>query len=381
MKKKKLKRSAKKTRQIEKRQAQRMPVPLNTVKIRRKYEILYEETEKEFNKIREIWRKFKETDKPAFHIWFSMKFGEKLSEMKRLDEEMRLKYVIIERVEYEKRLNRISFYEAYQRVLRNEDAYTEEMKAFDEDFGDYDEDEADYDDYVDREERGFYGEEDDYFDPDDDEFGDLYDDMKEMFKNMHRAFSPHGEEMEDEYFLQNFMKGGSKSNSSKKLKEVYRKFCKMMHPDTGAVFDERAMSLWNEAQEAYNNRNLEKLEALFAMAEINDGKFSPRTTCSQILDAVFHLEEEMDSLEYEIEISKRDPAWNFGSISEARRKKLDKELSREVEMELNQIRMRVAQVQAKISKWENPPKNKKQKKQPSASELRLQMEFDFFIPP
>ncbi len=359
-------------RKIEKRRERRLPILLDTAKIRREYEAQYEKAEEKLARLRESWRSFEETDRPAYQRWFQISFGKELAEMRHVDEEIRLKALIVDRVHYERMASGVSFFNAYQRVLRDEDAYMAESRHYDQNPSDgsgqqYAHEPPDEEDTWDSDGGGF--------EEGDDE---MYDALREMLGNLREAFFPHEDYLDDEIedFMGSFRRGSR--DAGKRLKEAYRRFCKIMHPDTGAVFDERSAVLWNDAQKAYEERDLDKLEALLAIAETGGKGFSPKTSCAQILDAIGHIEEETGSLEYEIRRAKKDPAWEFSSISAEKREKLKARLAGKVSQELSQMKAQFARLQAQIAKWENPPAPRGRKKQmPTDPPNEIQMEFIF----
>ncbi len=361
MKKGKLRRSAGETRKLGKRQNNRMPILLDTAKIRREYEKLYEKAEVKFARSRELWRTFEETDRPAYQRWFQTSFGRELSELRRLEEEIRAKVLVIDRVNHEHMATGVSFFQAYQRVKRDEDAYMAESRRSArnqcDDPGDEDPGEDAGQGYAGRD----FDEDD--FDELDDEF---YEEVKRMYANLRDAFfgSGDGREREEDIddFMSGFRRGGG--NLGKRLKEAYRKFCKIMHPDTGAAFDERAAALWNDAQIAYEDRDLDKLEALLVIAEAGGEGFTPKTSCSQILDAIEHIEEEAGSLDHEIMRAKRDPAWKFTSTSKRKKENIEQRAHKELAQQLSRMKAQFAGLQAQIARWEEPPPARVRKKQP-----------------
>ena len=56
-----------------------------------------------------------------------------------------------------------------------------------------------------------------------------------------------------------------------RLKEIYRILVRRLHPDLLAAKGAAVASIWHEVQEAYQARNLERLETLLALTQMQDG--------------------------------------------------------------------------------------------------------------
>jgi len=157
-----------------------------------------------------------------------------------------------------------------------------------------------------------------------------------------------------------------------RIKEIYRILVRRLHPDMRADGDAKVASIWHDVQEAYEARNLDRLEMLLALTDMQDGKNGGHATVGQMRGALEELKRALRAVQRSIRESKRDPAWAFNQKTE--RKFMEKSIRREMEASLSEQRQVLAQIKRTLADWSrpwNPPAKKTKKQQSKPAPERL----------
>lgn len=97
-----------------------------------------------------------------------------------------------------------------------------------------------------------------------------------------------------------------------RIKERYRMLVRRLHPDRfGSVFGTAERELWFQVQEAYYERNLEKLDLLLAITKLESSPDSAEEAVSNIYRATLHYEESLKALSKELRNAQKNPAWQY----------------------------------------------------------------------
>ncbi len=120
-----------------------------------------------------------------------------------------------------------------------------------------------------------------------------------------------------------------------RIKELYRKVVRQLHPDANGEFAPRERELWHEVQAAYQARDLERLEAVAARVEIGgDAAASARTSVGVLLRITRELRAALQSVQRQLGMARKQPAWRFrekkgglGPLETRRRRQLERALN------------------------------------------------------
>lgn len=157
-------------------------------------------------------------------------------------------------------------------------------------------------------------EDDDIFDDIEDIIGDFF---KDLFDNKD----------DDERFHHSGRKDGTMhghknaANHEKRIRLIYWKLCRQLHPDTGCEFNEYNRELWHTIQEAYKNKDLERLETIQARLDLQNDISNGAVSCSGILAVIKEFEQGIKSVTSLINKAKRQRVWGFLRWPEKRRTK------------------------------------------------------------
>jgi hypothetical protein len=364
-------------------------IPLDTERIKGSFRLECQEARERFENIRKNLDFYDKQEKPAYASWLRLQLGVEFSEFKRMQEEINRKNLIFQELEYRGRSNRkTDRTEIYEQLLkelaagieepfthaRNEySSYGDRTGAGDEygEAGNDGENDSDMDD----------GESWDDFEMDPD-FKDEFDDMdeEEFMRDPLKSFNKMLDMMLGKFEDEDG--SGRRKVKKNKIKDVYREICKKLHPDTGAEFHEKNSRLWHEAQDAYEHRDLGRLETVLAICEMESGNIKGAVTCSQMLEVINHYKEGVESVRDILMHARRAEDWNFMSWGKKeKQRKLDK-LKSLVKKDIEDCRRNIEYIETRINRWKMSGKPKpKPKPKPGnvrkPSYLRNQMSFDF----
>jgi hypothetical protein len=159
----------------------------------------------------------------------------------------------------------------------------------------------------------------------------------------------------------------SASREEARIKEVYRTLVRRLHPDLRADGDATVSAKWHEVQEAYEARNLDRLETLLAVTEMESGA-SGRASLSQIRGALADFNRALRAIQRSLREAKGDPAWGFTRNPYS--SSMEKQIRRELEESLSHQRAELADLKGTIEDWSRPwrPPVKKPRKQSKSPE-------------
>ena len=152
-----------------------------------------------------------------------------------------------------------------------------------------------------------------------------------------------------------------------RVKELYRRLVRRLHPDTKADSDVGVSALWHEVQEAYSAGNVERLEMLLAMTDIQANEAGDHTSLSQMRSVLRELRRSFNALQCNLRDAKRDPAWNFGRRQD--RSALAERVRGELESKLERNARELRQMEAMISSWSASPKGRRKPVQSKQRDL------------
>ena len=136
------------------------------------------------------------------------------------------------------------------------------------------------------------------------------------------------------------------------MKEIYRTLVRRLHPDLRAAAGATVSVIWHEVQEAYQAKNLDRLETLLALTQMQEEAGAGQASLSQMRVALEELRRSLRSLQRSISDAKRQPAWGFSLTPY--HVPLEKRLRRELEATLSRQRRELAQQRRILDQWSRP---------------------------
>ena len=326
---------------------------LDSGPIRRKRIGAYRRLKRRLEKARAEQERYEREDMPAFRSWFHFQFGERLSRIRDLEAEYEDKDSLVDQVREEVMWRGGPYYAAYRRVQERRERWAngEEDEPFDgpnPDFGMDDEFESSAessDGDVDFEsfesiarqlfEEAFGGE----FSSDDDETG------------APQNFGP-------------FMGLGEKrapQAEGARLKGLYRRLARRLHPDNGSGGDGDRSELWHELQEAYDRQDLDAMIRLEAKCDLHSGTVSDNIPVSRIDELIEESRDMLRAVRTFLRASKNEPAWGFAG-SNGHRESLAQEIERDLIARESWLCGALKELNVILKRWVRVPRRKRGRK-------------------
>jgi hypothetical protein len=331
-------------------------------------------------KARKEFHAFETIDLPAFGQWMSGKFGALQSESREYARQISEKRWLVEEVEMEIRWSGMSPRKAYAEVIRRrenpepeDDPFSEPPPWEGEEFGagpeeDWDDDFTEGEGVADFECRRELFEEFLF------RVGIVPEGLtKREYASMFAEFQQEafGDVFTESPREENGAQAGSSPSHAieRRIKEIYRALVRRLHPDLKADQDRAVSALWHEVQEAYEQRNLERLETLLAVTEMENGGDGAGSSLSQMRAAGAELRRSLSALQRSLSRARKEPAWRFDPGLDHSR--LEARFAMEIQSVLAEQRSLLAYLNRLIESWSRPDnkpvRNRQQKKKPSKS--------------
>jgi hypothetical protein len=318
------------------------------------------------DKARAEWNRFEHQDQPAFARWMAREFGALLSQGRDLEAQIREKEMLIHEVEMEIRFGGRGPHSAYQHVMYQR---ANPRRAGD-DFDDFGRDgnapnDSSSDDPADLSEfekealfqdwlREFLG-----VNPDkigDREYWATFEAFKASVFGARSEAAPNAEPAEDS------RPNGQADTERSRLKSLYRRLVRQLHPDLQADGDSTVSALWHEVQEAYAAGNVERLETLLALSELESDKLGAQTTLSQMRAVLKELKTALRNLQRSVRAVLLDDAWDFARRGATAAIQL--RIQDELEATVAERRQRLTALNEIIVSWSRPSAPKGRRKAP-----------------
>jgi hypothetical protein len=306
---------------------------------------------------REGWHHFERKDKPAFIRWRAREFGALLSMAREVEEQIRDLHTLIHAVELEMRCGFQDAFAAYQTVMARRgnsttsktpppSAKTRDPRRLLSDF----EKEALFQEWV----RRSLGTHPDKMDD------TVYASSFEAFKaHMFRAVpdEPKPNEQKSASFRpptadEEDAEPEEKEAADYRVKELYRRLVRRLHPDLRADGSTAVSALWHEAQEAYAAHDIARMEILLALSDI-ESQQTDRQTLAQMRSVFTELQRALRALEKSLLEAKGEEAWDFARLGPSPDLRL--RVERQLKIDLASRTQRLDLLKRTVTEWAAGP--------------------------
>ncbi|MGK5086548.1 J domain-containing protein [Bdellovibrionota bacterium FG-2] len=304
---------------------------------------------------RDRLRRFNEESQPAFQQWLHSQFGKEISELRELAQKLHELQRLSAEVEDYKFSRRCNYRQAYEAIMdrRNHpEAYAAESERHDNPFDDPFEDYADEGDEFEND-----------FDPETAfraAFDSLFEEDPEH--DFHKTLNDFDE-------LDRRSEQESAAPNSR-LKTLYRALARKLHPDVNTKLDQKHKDLWHQVQDAYEGRDIERLETLSALSELFDENTKSVESISSLKNLYEELRSGLRHLQRQINRCNKDMAWSFEKTQKHPKKmqRLREKIASQMRAEKSEILDYIAYGERQIQQWKTPPPRKVPK--PKASKAQ-----------
>ncbi len=268
------------------------------------------------NRARARWHHFEHKDKPAFVRWRAREFGALLSRAREVETQIHDHQALVHEVEMEMRRVFQDAHSAYQRVMfrranpavkdnEDEPTATRGMHGAVRRLSDF-EKEALFQEWV----KQALGTNPDKMDD------EAYSNSFEAFKShMFRAAPEESASPRVPRPRSNPRLAADENDEEivavdVRVKELYRRLVRRLHPDLRADGSATVSALWHEVQEAYAASDVARMEILLALSDIEANQAADQTV-SQMRGVLAELERSLQALEKSLREAEGEEAWDF----------------------------------------------------------------------
>ena len=299
---------------------------------------------------RRCWHQFERQDKPAFVRWRAREFGALLSTARDVEDKIRDAQNLIHEVEVEMRRKIQDPYSAYRRVLfRRENPGVAENKETSSngsqstpDLSEF-EQEALFQEWV----RKFLGTNPAKMDD------DAYSTSFEVFKS-HMFVRPESTFDRSDFRPKDVRRSAVDEDPTEpvtidpRVKEIYRRLVRRLHPDLRADGAATVSSLWHEVQEAYAAGDVAGMEFLLALSDLSNAP-GASTSVSQMRSVLSELTRSVRALELRLVEARREDSWNFARTGPS--EDLQLRVERQLKHDLALRQQRLELLTGTIAEW------------------------------
>ena len=280
----------------------------------------WKKAERDFEKQQKEWDAYCNEDRPAYEKWLHATFGSRLTELRELHEQIERKNWFVEQLECLSTLSGKTPRKLYLELQKKtksgmsmHDAMVEYVNEFNT--------------------------------SDDDDFeADENDGTEEDFEKIFEAF-------EDIQCDSGKTRAG---NHTPRIRDVYRKLCFKLHPDTGCDFNAENSRLWHQIQEAYQKNDLDSLLAIQASLDMKQDPMAGHISCTQILALIEDFKNGLRSVRTLIRDAQRESSWNFLKWSDKERKTAMRQLEEQLGHDLLNLKYEKEYLESIEKKWSRP---------------------------
>jgi hypothetical protein len=310
------------------------------------------------------WHHFERKDKPAFARWRAREFGALLSTAREVETQIRDCQTLVHEVEMEMRRGFQDVYDAYRRVMfrranpsaapiEDESGDPREKAGRARKLSDF-EKEALFQEWV----RSSLGTSPEKMDD------EAYATSFEAFKS-HMFRSPAEERPTNvtrsakrrpvpppEGSIPLAMTEDDAAPVDARIKELYRRLVRRLHPDLRTDGSTAVSGLWHEVQEAYGAGDVARMEILLALSDIETRRTAGQSL-SQMRAVLAELERAWRALEKSLLEAEGEDAWNFARLGPG--EDLQMRVKRVLKSELAGRKQRLNLLTRTIAEWARGP--------------------------
>jgi hypothetical protein len=307
----------------------------------------------QLSEVRQQWHHFERKDKPAFIRWRAREFGALLSEARQVEEKIRDLRELIHEVELELRRYLQTPQSAYARVMfRRQNPGSPEPAPEEREGGTgvltSFEQEALFQEWV----RKFLGTNPEKMDDAAYETN-LADFKRRMFSKP--ATPPARREKpkpEPEDVPENETEPDARVDE--RVKILYRRLARHLHPDTRADGSVEVSALWHEVQEAYLAGDVARLELLLALSYLQADNLENETSLGEILHVQENLRRSLRALSKSLAEAESEDAWDFARIGPTAQ--LAREVERQLKFDFGNRTRYLDQLRGRLAEWQKETK-------------------------
>ena len=228
-------------------------------------------------------------------------------------------------------------------------------KSYEEDDDDDFDDDLDDDDVFDKDDlRNIFG---NFFhdDEDDEDYNDYKEIFDDDFENDENVWGNRKKVVRE---------NPETKNIQTRIRDIYRKLCFKLHPDTGCDFNAENSRLWHQIQKAYQENDLDSMLAIQASLDMKQDPMASHISCAQILSVIDDFKDGLRSVRDLIRNAKQESSWAFLSWNDKQRRTAVRQIEQQMSRELLSLKYEMEHLERIENQWSKSvkPKTKPQPK-------------------
>lgn len=140
-----------------------------------------------------------------------------------------------------------------------------------------------------------------------------------------------------------------------RMRICYRQLARRLHPDHRQSGDGGPwVELWHQAQEAYNQGDVSRLEVLLTLTEVEAGDIPQPRDRDEAAAVIKKLRHTLAHLAHQLDTATGHDAWDFASRAD--RAEIEASFERERLRERLTLQKQVLSLERKLRRWSRPPR-------------------------
>jgi curved DNA-binding protein CbpA len=281
---------------------------------------------------RETLRRFHEESRPAFEQWLYSTFGKEITAIRELSAKFEQAETLITKIQHYKYRVGCSFSEAYAAIRKQMKRPSVQKETFEE--------------------------------PDIDEEPRWQQETEENFERIHGESQDPGRSGREETHKKHALASEAHQDRDARLRRFYLSLVKRLHPDKNPHLGKKHQELWHQVQEAYETKDLDRMETLSAMTDLYDNRAESTESLWSLTNLSEDLKGALRQLQKEINSCKKNLSWNFQNTRENPKKmsELHRKVSWDLEFSKTDLNEKLQYCENLIEKWKHPSTSSRARK-------------------
>jgi hypothetical protein len=140
---------------------------------------------------------------------------------------------------------------------------------------------------------------------------------------------------------------GDRSDESRRVKSLYRKIVRLLHPDAAGQLSQHELELWYQTQQAYEKKDIFALETILARCDRVGTNYLSISGLRSLID---EANDRLEILRRSIVVFSERPGWGFRELSQNEKRKLLRPVRTELEIELRVLVREVSALERRLER-------------------------------
>jgi hypothetical protein len=313
------------------------PMIIDAEPVRRAARMAHETMRSKMEVLEKQIKNFEQQELPAYQRWVFLNFGPLLTELRETNLAVENKEIILEKVEEYQVWENMSPIHAYAKVkseMQNPDCSTERNSH------DLNDEAADVDDLSSEDEE---------------DLRNIYEAASSMFEQETGHSAPDYNSFKDAMGIgsKQSKSGDTQANNRQsRIKNLYRRIARSLHPDCSDQFTLHEQRLWYRAQEAYKDGDVVALETVLSHIEAAAAGPLFASNVSDLMENTREMRTRIGYLEEDLQQARAHLAWRFTQKNKTQLDSLRRRVEKGIKVSLQQAKSDLARAESMLQELE-----------------------------